>query len=209
MVILGLTGSIAMGKTTSANMFRRLGIPVHNADAEVHALLGPGGDGVAPVAAAFPETAVETPRGTVIDRVTLGRHVFNNPTELVGLEAILHPLVRKSELRFLRQAALRRQALVVLDIPLLLETGGASRCDVIAVVSAPPFLQRQRALARPGMTPDRLAAILVRQMPDVEKRRRADNIILTGLGYSFSFAMIRRIVALSLSRPARHWPPRR
>ncbi|MGY8992680.1 MAG: dephospho-CoA kinase [Rhodospirillales bacterium] len=209
MIILGLTGSIAMGKTTAANMFRRIGIPVHDADAKVHALLNIGGKGVEHVAKAFPETIVKTSAGVSIDRTILGRSVFKRPSELVILEAILHPLVRKLELQFLRQAALRREVLVVLDVPLLFETGGAERCDLVAVVSAPAFVQRQRALARRNMTLDRFSSILVRQMPDGEKRRLADNIIPTGLGYAYSFAVIQRIVGSSLSRPVQKWRPNR
>lgn len=202
MVILGLTGSIAMGKTTASRAFARLGIPVFDADAAVHTLLAPGGKAVAVVLKVFPGVEAKTAFGIAVDRAALGRQVFNDPAALKVLEGILHPMVRLLEQRFLRQAARQGRKLVVLDIPLLLESGTESRCDIIAVVSAPAFLQRQRALARPGMTPARLAAILARQMPDSAKRRRADYVIQTGLGRAFSFAAIRRIVVAVTSRTA-------
>ncbi len=178
MRVLGLTGSIGMGKSTAAAMLRRLGLPVHDADATVHRLFGRGGAAVAPIAAAFPGVV----RDGAVDRKALGAVVFGDPAALRRLEAIVHPLVRAAEGEFLRRARRRRVRLVVLDIPLLYETGGAGRCDAVAVVTAPPFLQAQRVLRRPGMTPERLAAIRAAQMPDAEKRRRADFVIPTGLG---------------------------
>jgi dephospho-CoA kinase len=187
---------------------RRLGVPVYDADATVHKLLGPRGRAVAAVEAAFPGVARTAPKGRAIDRAALGRIVFADRTRLAELEMILHPLVRDAERRFLASAARHRRRQVVLDIPLLFETGGERRCDAVAVVSAPPLVQRQRALGRPGMDKARLAAILAQQMPDMEKRRRADFIIPTGLGRRFSLRMIRRILTETRTWRSRHWPPR-
>lgn len=192
MKILGLTGSVGMGKTTAARMLRRLGIPVHDADAEVHRLLGPGGAAVAPVARAFPDSRAAN---GAINRAALGRTVFADPGALKRLEKILHPLVRKAERTFLARARRQRQALVVLDIPLLFETGGEKRCDGVIVVSAPKAIQHARVLARRGMTREKLAGIEARQMPDAEKRRRADIVIDTSLGRRHSLAHLRRAIA--------------
>jgi len=191
MKILCLTGSVGMGKTTAARMLRRLGVPVHDADAEVHRLLGRGGAAVPAVAKAFP--GVKT--GSAIDRAALGRIVFSDPAALKRLEKILHPLVRKAERAFLAKARRQRQPLVVLDIPLLFETRGEGTCDGVIVVSAPEAIQRARVLARPGMTREKLAGIEARQMPDAEKRQRADVVIETGLGRRHSFENLRRAIA--------------
>jgi len=188
MVILGLTGSVGMGKTTAARQLRRLGIPVHDADRTVHRLLARGGEAVGPVAAAFPGVL----RDGAIDRAALGRLVFADPARLRQLEKILHPLVRKCERRFLARARRQRRRLVVLDIPLLFETGGEARCDKVLVVSAPRHIQLARVMARPGMTAERLAGMEARQMPDAEKRRRADIVIDTGLDRRHSLVMLRR-----------------
>jgi dephospho-CoA kinase len=190
--IIGLTGSIGMGKSTAAAMFRRLGIPVHDADAAVHRLLGKGGRGVGPVGAAFPGVV----RDGAVDRAALGRRVFNDPAALRRLEAILHPLVRAATARFIARARSRRQDLVVLDIPLLFETGGEERCDAVVVVSAPAFVQRARVLARPGMTEARLAQILAQQTPDEEKRARADFVVETGLGKRYTLCRIAETVSI-------------
>ncbi len=190
MFILGLTGSIGMGKTTAANDFRRLGVPVYDADAAVHDLLKPGGAGVEPVSELFPKVIVDGG----VDRAALGRAVFGDDEALGRLEAILHPMVRARQNQFLWIARLRRAPLVVLDVPLLFETGGDRNCDAVAVVTAPAFLQRIRVLKRPGMTAEKLDGILARQMPDMEKRRRADFIIHTGLGHAFSLRYIRHII---------------
>ena len=189
MIILGLTGSVGMGKSTAAREFRRLRIPVHDADRAVHRLLGRGGRAVAAVAEAFP--GVLKADGA-IDRIALGRLVFADPAALKRLEGILHPLVRAAERRFLARARRQRRKLVVLDIPLLFETGGQARCDKVLVVSAPRRIQLTRVMARPGMTAERLAGVEARQMPDAEKRRRADIVIETGLGRRHSLAKLRR-----------------
>jgi dephospho-CoA kinase len=177
MIVLGLTGSVAMGKSTAARTLQAFGLPVFDADAAVHCLLGPGGAGVGPVGEAFPDCV----GARTIDRARLGGRVFGDPLALARLETILHPLVRAEQARFLARCRARGEWLAVLDIPLLYETGGERLVDAVAVVSAPAFLQAQRALRRPGMTPARLAAIRARQLADWEKVRRADFVIPTGL----------------------------
>lgn len=173
---LGLTGSIGMGKSTTAQIFRAFGVPVHDADAAVHALYGE--EGVAPVEAAFPGVAV----GGRIDRTLLGARVLGNEPVMKRLEAIVHPLVQAREQAFLENAAAAGEPLAVLDIPLLFENGSEGRVDAVVVVTAPESVQRARVLARPGMTEAKFAAILARQVPDSEKRRRADYVIDTGQG---------------------------
>jgi dephospho-CoA kinase len=188
MLVLGLTGSVGMGKSTATRLLRRCGIPVHDADAAVHRLLARGGGAVTLVAAAFPEAL----KDGAIDRTALGRQVFGDPEALNRLEAILHPLVRQSERRFLARVRRERRAVAVLDIPLLFETGGQRRCDVVLVVSAPRRIQLARVLGRPGMSAARLAGIEARQMSDAEKRRRADFVIATGLSRRHSLARLCR-----------------
>ena len=191
MIILGLTGSIGMGKSNAAATLRRLGVPLFDADAEVHRLLGPGGEAVGPVEAAFP--GVRNEAGGV-DRQRLGQLVFRDPPALRRLEAILHPMVRRAERRVVAQARARREPLVVLDIPLLFESGGVERCHFVLVVSAPLRLQRERVMRRPGMSESRFADILRAQMPDREKRRRADFVVATALGRSVTFRRLKAIV---------------
>ncbi len=174
MIIVGLTGSIGMGKSTVAAMFRRLRVPVFDADGVVHKLQAPGGAALPGIAAAFPGVVV----GGVLDRTALGAAVFRDTPALRRLEAIVHPLVATARASFLRRY--RRAAVVVLDIPLLFEGGGEGQCDLVAVVSAPTAVQRDRVLTRPGMTPDKFAAILARQVPDSVKCARADIVIPTG-----------------------------
>lgn len=190
MVVLGLTGSIGMGKSTAAAMLRRMGIPVHDADAAVHRLLAKGGAAVPAIAAAFPGVV----ENGAVDRAALGAAVFKDPAALRRLEAIVHPLVRRAEREFLRRARRQGRRLVVLDIPLLFETGGERRCDAVAVVSAPAFLQAQRVLKRPGMTGERLSAVRASQMADADKRRRADAVIPTGLGRRPTLRALTRLV---------------
>lgn len=204
MRVLGLTGSIAMGKSTTAAMIRQLGIPVHDADAAVHRLIGPGGRAVAAVLAAFPGVGTEA---AGIDRPALAARVFGDAPGLRRLEAILHPRVQAETRAFLQRMARARRPVVVLDIPLLFETGRDRACDQVIVVSAPAFLQRQRVLRRPGMTDAKLKAILARQMPDAEKRRRADWVVPTGLGRAVAFANLRRILhGIGRWPPGRAWP---
>ena len=203
MIVLGLTGSIGMGKTEAARAFRRLGVPVFEADAAVHDLLATGGDARTEVARAFPEAM----RDGAIDRQRLGAMVFGRPDRLARLEDILHPLVRRCERRFAAAAARRRARLIVLDIPLLFESGEERRYDATAVVTAPAFVQRGRVLRRPGMTPEKFAAIVARQMPDAEKRRRADFTIPTGLGRRSSLRRIRVIAGMLAGLPNRRSAP--
>lgn len=206
MIILGLTGSIAMGKTTAHRMLVRLGVPVHDADATVHRLFARGGAAVAPVAAAFPGVAVDG----AIDRARLSQAVVGNDAAFRRLEAIVHPLVRAAEAEFLKRQRLARVPLVALDVPLLFETGGEARCHAVAVLSAPLFLQRLRVLARPGMTEAKFQAILARQMPDAEKRRRADWVVPTGLGRALTRRALAGIVRdLRAGRLPRRSPGRR
>lgn len=191
MIVLGLTGSIGMGKSTAAATLRRLRVPLFDADRVVHRMLAPGGSAVEAVAAAFP--GVGSAEGG-IDRVLLGQFVFSDPQALSRLERIIHPMVAARERQFLALARARREPIVVLDIPLLFESGSERRCDYVLVVSAPGLVQRQRVLRRPGMTERRLAAILNNQMPDREKRRRADFVVPTGSSRNLSLRRLRAIV---------------
>lgn len=190
MIVLGLTGSIGMGKSTAANTFRRLRVPVFDADAAVHRLQGRGGAAVRPIEAAFPGTT----RDGRVDREALRSRVLGDPAALTRLERIVHPLVRAAERRFLAAARRRGERLAVLDIPLLFETGGERRVDQVLVVSAPAAVQRARVLGRGGMSEARLAAILARQMPDALKRKKADHIVNTGLSRHAAQRHIRRLV---------------
>jgi dephospho-CoA kinase len=202
MIVIGLTGGIGMGKSTATNTLRRLGVPVFDADAAVHRLQARGGRAVAPIAAAFPGSV----RDGAVDREALRRAVLGNPTALKRLERIVWPLVRDAERRFIARARRAGQRLVVLDVPLLFENGGEGRVDQVIVVSAPAAVQRARVLRRPGMTAERFAAIHARQMPDAEKRRRADHVVQTGISKHFAQKAIRRIVQKvrgSAPRPAR------
>ncbi|HEX3864275.1 MAG TPA: dephospho-CoA kinase [Stellaceae bacterium] len=191
MIILGLTGSIGMGKSTAAATLQRLKVPLYDADATVHGLLAPGGAAVEPVETAFP--GVRNAQDG-IDRQLLGQRVFGNPTALRRLEGIIHPMIRHAEKRLVAQARVRREKLVVLDIPLLFETGSVKRCDLVLVVSAPPRVQRERVMRRPGMTESRFAGIRRAQMPDHEKRRRADFVVQTALGRWVAFRQLKAIV---------------
>lgn len=197
MIVLGLTGSIAMGKSEAARMLARFRAPVLDSDRVVHDLLGPGGAAVEPVAAAFAGVR----GGEGIDRKALGSKVFADPEALRRLEAILHPMVFAARQAFLDRARQTGARVAVLDIPLLFETGGEALVDRVAVVSAPAAVQRARALARPGMTAERLGAILARQMPDVEKCRRADHVLPSGAGKRPMLraikAMLRELCALA------------
>lgn len=202
MIILGLTGSIGMGKTETARMFRECGLPVYDADGAVHEIYSAGGAAVAPLGEAFPGVVVEG----AVDRQKLSKLVLGEgdvgARALARLEAIAHPLVLEMQAQFLETARAGGHGLVVLDIPLLLETGADSACDYVAVVSAPEKIQRQRVLARPGMSEERLEAILFRQMPDPEKRDRADFVIETGESLEAAEARVREIVEQLRARAA-------
>lgn len=194
---LGLTGSIGMGKSTVAGMFADAGVPVFDADACVHALQGPGGALVAAIGARFPDTT----GADGVDRTALGEAVLGDPAALAALEAIVHPAVAAARARFVADHA--DAALVVFDVPLLFETGGERGVDRVAVVSAPAATQRTRVLARPGMTGSRLAAILTRQMPDAEKRARADFVIPTGGTLDETRGAVRALIACLRALPGR------
>jgi dephospho-CoA kinase len=188
MIILGLTGSIGMGKSTTAAMFAAEGVPVNDADAVVHELYR--GKAVPLVGAAFPDAIVDG----LVDRNRLSASVLGDPAALKRLEAIVHPLVREAETEFLARHRAAGTPLVVLDIPLLFEVGAEGRVDRVAVVSAPADVQRSRVLARPGMTVEKFEAILAKQVPDAEKRARADFVIDTGRGLEPARADVVRII---------------
>lgn len=192
MKILGLTGSIGMGKSTTAEMFRAEGVPVYDADASVHALYANGGAAVGPVEEAFPGVT----KSGAIDRQTLKERVLGDDTAMKQLEAIVHPLTAKAQVAFKQEAEASGAAFVVLDIPLLFETGGDKRCDHIAVVTAPLAVQRERVLSRPDMTEQAFQSILSRQTPDADKRASADFIINTSFGLDFARAHVRAITGL-------------
>lgn len=196
MLLIGLTGSIGMGKSETAKMFARLGVPVYDADAAVHALYARGGAAVEPLRAAFPSAVVDG----AVDRAELSRCVLGVPEAMRKLEAIVHPLVGEAQLGFLRKAAAEGHRAVVLDIPLLYETGGEARVDVVVVVSAPYDIQQARVLARSGMDMAKFAAIHAKQVPDAEKRRRADFVVETDKGLDHAFAEVKKIVAALAGR---------
>lgn len=189
MFILGLTGSVGMGKSVTAKFFAEEGVPVHDADAAVHRLYE--GVALAPIEAAFPGTTA----GGKVDRVKLADRVLGDPAALLQLEGIVHPLVRREEERFLAAAKQSGADIAVLDIPLLLETGADKRCDAVVVVSAPPEIQRERVMARPGMTAEKFAAILAKQMPDADKRARADFVVDSSKGLEDAHRQVREILA--------------
>jgi dephospho-CoA kinase len=197
MFVVGLTGSLGMGKSTTARLFAEEGVPVHDADAAVHELYG--GEAVSAIERAFPGTTA----GGKVDREKLGRLVLRDPSALQRLEAIVHPLVRAAEQRLLAQAEARGEKVAVVDIPLLFETGSEARFDAVVVVSAPPDLQESRVLARPGMTKEKLQAILARQMPDSEKCRRADFVVDTSRGFDAARAQVRAILDAVAKMPTR------
>ncbi|WP_420143659.1 dephospho-CoA kinase [Sphingobium sp.] len=189
MKVYGLTGSIGMGKSAVAAMFRKMGVPLFDADGEVHRLQGPGGALIPAIEARFPGTT--GPQG--VDRARLGAAVFGDPGERRALEAIVHPAVQAARRMFLRRHRSRR--FVILDIPLLFETGGQKRLDGVIVVTAPAWKQRRRVLARPGMRAAKFRQIVHLQTPDAEKRRRADYIIHTGTTFAATRAQVRLLVA--------------
>jgi dephospho-CoA kinase len=199
MIVLGLTGSAAMGKSATAKMFADEGVPVFDADAAVHALYA--GEAVAPVDAAFPGVAV----GGRIDRERLATRVFNDSIALKKLESIVHPLVRAEQDKFRDDAERSGAAVAVLDIPLLFETGGDARVDAVVAVTAPADVQYSRLLERPGMTAEKIEGMLARQVPDSEKRRRADFVIDTSRGFEAARASVRDI----LRQLREHGLPRR
>jgi dephospho-CoA kinase len=197
MFIIGLTGSVGMGKSTTAHLFAEQGVPVHDADAVVHRLYE--GEAVAAIEAAFPGATT----GGKVDRSRLAALVLDDPSALKRLEAIVHPLVQAAEQELLVQAQARGERVAVLDIPLLFETGGDRRVDAVVVASAPTEMQQARVLARPGMTWEKLEAILRKQMPDEEKRRRADFVVDTSRGIDDARAQVRAILDAVAPMPSR------
>jgi dephospho-CoA kinase len=191
MITIGLTGSVGMGKSTTAAMFAEEGAPVYDADAEVHRLQGPGGAAVAAIEAAFPGVV----KDGAVDRNELGTRVFGDPAALQRLNGIIYPLLGASRAAFFARAEASGADMVVLDIPMLFETGGESRVDAVVVVTAPEQVQRERVLARPGYDAARLDAILARQMHDAEKRARAHFVIDTGQGMDHAHDQVRAVIA--------------
>ncbi|MEI9990473.1 MAG: dephospho-CoA kinase [Rhizomicrobium sp.] len=186
---IGLTGSIGMGKSETAKMFARLGVPVYDADAAVHRLYSKGGAAVAPIAAPFPGTV----KDGAVDRAELSKYVTGNPEATARLQAIVYPLMAGERKRFLDAA--QGADMVVFDIPLLFETGGEAAMDAVVVVSAPSHIQRERVLARPGMTEEKFAYLHSRQMPDEEKRAKAHFVVVTDQGLEHAFEQVKKIVA--------------
>jgi len=197
MLLLGLTGSIGMGKSTTASLFVEAGVPVYDADATVHALYE--GEAVPAIEAAFPGTTV----GGRVDRQKLSTYVVHDPAAMQRLEAIVHPMLRAHQQAFLDDAERAGAPVAVLDVPLLYETGGESRVDAVAVVTTSPQIQRERIMARPNMTADKLEAIIARQLPDAEKRRRADFVVDTSHGLDPVRRQIRDILAALAKMPRR------
>jgi dephospho-CoA kinase len=190
MLLIGLTGSIGMGKSETAKMFRALGVPVYDADAAVHKLYDKGGKAVEPIREAFPSAVVDD----AVDRKALSRAVLGLPDEMKKLEAIVHPLVGEAQIEFLKENMAAGHEMAVLDIPLLYETGGETRVDVVVVVSAPYDIQKTRVLARPDMDEAKFAAIHAKQTPDAEKRRRADFIVESDKGLDHAREQVSAIV---------------
>ncbi|MBB6181428.1 dephospho-CoA kinase [Pseudorhizobium flavum] len=189
MIVVGLTGSIGMGKSTTARMFAEAGVPVNDADAVVHDLYR--SEAVTPIGDAFPGSI----RNGMVDRQELARQLVENPAKFRSLEAIVHPLVRRREGKFVEVNRVAGAEMVVLDIPLLFEVRGEDRVDVVVVVTCDPQIQRARVLARPGMTEEKLDMILSRQIPDQEKRRRADFLIDTGRGLEAARQRVDEVIA--------------
>jgi dephospho-CoA kinase len=196
-VVIGLTGSIGMGKSTTARFFAEAGVPVHDADSAVHRLYA--GDAATIIEAEFP--GVSGAQG--IDRDKLAKRVLGDPEALRRLEGIIHPLVRREEARFLDEAERAGAAIAVLDIPLLFETGADRRVDAVVVVTAPAELQRARAFGRTGMTEEKFEALLAKQMPDAEKRRRADFVVDTSKGFDFAREQVHAILQAASTQPIR------
>ena len=190
MLIIGITGSIAMGKSTAASMLSKLNIPIHDADKTVHHLFLKSGGAYNSIAEVFPEAVDKNG----VDRMKLGREVFANPDRLALLESIVHPLVSSARNKFIQGHRRRKSKLVILDVPLLYETGGEKGCDKVMVVSAPVFLQKQRALSRPNMSLKKFSDILSHQIPNREKCKRADYVIPTGLGKAYTYSVLKRII---------------
>jgi dephospho-CoA kinase len=191
MKVIGLTGSIGMGKSTTAAMFREAGIPVYDADAAVHAAYDVGGIAVGPVGEAFPGTV----KDGRVDREALRQAVLGKPEAMAKLNGIVHPLIGRDRASVFEEAAASGADMIIMDVPLIFETGGEKNMHAVIVVSAPPEMQRERVLAREGMNPERLDAILAQQVPDAEKRALADHVIDTGQGLEHARAQVQAVIA--------------
>lgn len=189
-IIIGLTGSIAMGKTATAKLFQRLDIPIYNADKAVHELYAKGGAAVSPIGKLFPEAIIDD----AVSREVLIKKILDAPDAVGEIEKIVHPLVRQKQRDFIDRETEKGTTIIVLDIPLLFETGGEDRVDKVVVVTAPAELQKQRALERTGMTLEKFNLILSKQMPDAEKRAKADYIVETHQGLEHAFSQVEKIV---------------
>jgi dephospho-CoA kinase len=209
MIVLGVTGSIGMGKSTVSKMFMDMGIPLHDADAAVHKLLAAGGAGVAPVAALFPAVLAQDAAGNdYIDRAALGKIVFADAEKKKALEQILHPMVQADSAAFRADKEREGHKMIVFDIPLLFETGGETRVDAVLVVTAPADVQKARVMARPGMTEERFNHVLSQQTPDAEKRTRADYIVTTDISLDDTREQLKKIVdKILLPQRPRAIPP--
>lgn len=205
MLLVGLTGSIGMGKSETAKMFAAEGVPVYDADAAVHRLYEKGGAAVDPIGKAFPDAIVDG----AVDRTRLSAEVVDNKDRLRELESIIHPLVGMEQIKFLQQSDEAGAPMVILDIPLIYETGGEERVDVVVVVSAPADLQRERVLARPGMTVEKFESILAKQVPDEEKRKRADFIIESDKGLDHAHNQVRGVIDALKDTPGKIWAVRK
>ena len=192
MTIIGLTGSIGMGKTTTAHMFEALGCPVFDSDAAVHNLYKPGGRAVPLLKAVFPDVI----KDGAVDRARLGAHMRKDPLNLQVLESFIHPMIAEDRHAFMKKAQENNQPIVVFDVPLLFETGGDKDVDIVVVVTAPAEVQKKRVLSRPGMSEDLFESLLKRQMPDADKRRRADYLIYTDKGLDFAREQVQKILTL-------------
>ena len=207
MYVIGLTGSIGMGKSTVAAMFATCGAAIHDSDKTVHGLYGPGGAAVGPISALIPDAIIGKGRQAFVDRTRLAKAVLNDPATLQTLEDLVHPLVREDQNRFLRRVCRLETRVVVFDIPLLFETASEHRVDATCLVTAPKFVQSHRVLSRPGMTQGKLDRILARQMSDHRKQRLADHVITTGASKGATRRAVMRLYSVVRHLKGHIWPP--
>ena len=203
MIVVGLTGSIGMGKSTAAEMLMQMGVPVHDSDKIAREAAADGGAAISEILKQFPDAFVDGK----LDRGLLGQIIFKDDAKRVALESIIHPMVRQSQQDFMRAEAAKGHKIVVLDIPLLYETGAEARVDKVIVVSAPFFVQKKRVMARPGMTESKFKGILASQVPDEEKRARADFVVLTGLGKVYTERALKKVIGSLLNGQSNNFPP--